>query len=205
MTSDTGKTNTGTADLSAGEARELFVLAQLAAKSVGARADEVDDLGQNVALKLLEKWDTDHVTLARSRGPESWRGYVIQAAKNALTDLRRKNGRAADRDRRATVGTDGEPLPMRPGVHRSTPVAQSDVDAYLARLAVLDSIAEADLTERERSVLSFALMEGDSSIEIAVKLQLSARRVREVRHSGMRKLREHAESIDPDEETPLGS
>ncbi|MEL7155298.1 MAG: sigma-70 family RNA polymerase sigma factor [Actinomycetota bacterium] len=150
--------------------------------------------------KLVTKWHEPHVVVARSRSAESWRGYVITAARNALTDLRRKNGRAADRDRRATLGTDGDPLPVRPEVRRPFRPPESDTDAYLARLAVADLIAEVDLTDGERTVISLVLIEGMRHLEICRELGLSARWVRDLSRNAKLKLREHVAAVADDDD-----
>ncbi|MEM9133931.1 MAG: sigma-70 family RNA polymerase sigma factor [Actinomycetota bacterium] len=164
-------------------------MARLAARAARARPDEVDDLEQVVIEKLLTKWDLPHIEAARERGADSWKGYVIQVARNALTDMRRKAGRTVDRERRATAGVDGEPLEQRPGVLRSVAAPDSNVDAYLARLAIIDSLDDAGLTAREQEVLTLILLDGATVKEIAETLSISRRRVRELRQTGQHKLR----------------
>lgn len=191
MASDTGISSEGAIRLSPAEAQELDIVTRMAANVVGARPDEIDDLGQNVALKLLAKWSEPHVRTARLRGGASWRGYVVQSARHALVDMRRKSGRAADRERRVTNGFDGDPLPDRPAVLRSLPAPASDVDAYLARVAVVDSLDDAGLTDQQREVMTLDLLQGLSAKEIAIELGLSARWVRELRQGGKSRLQSH--------------
>lgn len=177
------------AGLTSGQARELAALAKLAARAARARPDELDDLEQIVLEKLLRKWHEPFLELARERGADSWKGYVIQIARNALTDMRRSAGRSADRERRATAGVDGEPLEMRPGVLRSAPAPDSNVDAYLARLAIVDLFDDAGLTPREKDVLTPHFLHGANVNEIAASLLISRRRVRELRQSGTQKVK----------------
>ncbi len=181
--------STHEARLTPSQARELVEVSRLAARAARARPDEVDDLQQIIVEKLLVRWNEPYLESARERGAASWRGYVIQVARNALTDMRRKAGRAVDRERRATAGVDGEPLEQRPGVLRSVPAPDSNVDAYLARLAIVDSFDDAGLTAREQEVQRLVLLDGATVNEIAETLCISRRRVRELRQIGQQKLR----------------
>ncbi len=172
------------------EARELVELARLGALAAGARGDDIDDVAQTAAEKLVVRWDEPGVSAARSCPDGGWRAYVFVTARNAFLDLGRSRRRATAREERVTRGTDGDPLPIRPGVRRPTGGEPSNVDAYLARVALVEIIESCDLPGGRGEVLRLSLVEGLSVTEIADRLGRSPRWVRELKVTGLDWLRQ---------------
>ena len=158
------------------ESAEILEAARRGAISAGATGAIIDDVCQNVAERLTEKWREPHIVAARHRAPPDWHAYIRVMARNALRDLLRKETRRTKREGRAIRSTDGEPLPDRPGRQPHSHHEISDLDRYLARLLILDLIDEC-LDGRSRDIAALHYIDGLSTNEIAARLDLSVRTV----------------------------
>ena len=187
---------------SASEARELLVVLELGAVAAGARASEVDDIVQAIAEHLVVNWTKTHVADARRKGPAAWHNYLRRAAKNKMLDLRRSDRRRAWREARSARGNDGEPLHERPGVKRRPVSEASDVDRYLARRMLVDSLDECGLKPAEREVAALDLVDGLTTAEIAERLGKAVRTVNALKREARAKLQQHLVAQPmPDSET----
>ena len=184
------------ARLTAAEARELLATVRLAVQAVGVSGDEADDLVSTLVERIVNKWDEPHVAKARSRGTASWRGYLTTAARNARKDAARSDARRKNRETRVARGSDGDPLPSRPGVQRPAGHTESNVDEYLAVLAIQDLIERLDtLNDRERTVAQLCLIHGLSTTEVAARLGLVRHTVAAKLLSARKKIRAEIERL----------
>ncbi|MEM9135284.1 MAG: sigma-70 family RNA polymerase sigma factor [Actinomycetota bacterium] len=171
------------------ECRRILDTARSAAAMAGASADTADEIAQRVAYNLHRKWDSDHVRRARGKGEQYWLNYIRRSAINAYRDLLRSEQRREKRERRANFD-DGPPPEPRPGVQRHQDHEPSAIDELLGRMHLVDLVHEL-LRGRQLQVALLHLVDGLSVTEIAERLGIHPRSVREHRTKGLTKLKEH--------------
>ena len=179
---------------STSEVEELLDAARLGAIGADARGADVDDVSQIASEKLTTKWNEPHVRAARNRGAKAWRGYVAVTARNSYRDLLRTRRRSNRREERYARRVEGDALVDRPGVERPQAHTPSDIDHFLSRLLVVDTIEEhLDGLQREVALLFF--VEGRSNREISEILGIAVRTARDNRRKALARLRA---ALDPE-------
>lgn len=171
------------------ECRFILDIARRAAAMAGASPDTADEIAQRVAYNLHRKWTSDHVQEARGKGEHYWVNYIRRSSINAYRDYLRSEERRDKRERRANLD-EGPPPEPRPGVQRPQDHGPDPIDEWLGRLYLVDLIHEL-LRGRQLEVVSLSLIDGFSVAEIAERLGIHPRSVREHRTKGLTKLREH--------------
>ncbi len=159
-----------------------------AARRAGASVDDAEDAAQEVTTRLCLCWSQPHIADARRRSPDYWRGYVAKSARNAYLDQLRSTDRR--RARESQVGSDDvrPPTEPRPGVQKAPPPDCPELTSFHARLNLLD-LAQTHLVGRQREIILLTYDEGLSTTEIATRLGLGERTVRDHRHKGLARLR----------------
>lgn len=177
---------------------EIYRIARPAAAGAGASGPDLDDVTQNVAERLVKKWNEPHVVEARSRTPEAWHAYVVVVARNAVRDFLRRERRLKAREDRAQRTTEGPEPPIRPNVRRPVDQRPSSMDEYLARRLLVDLIEEC-LEGRTRLVAVHTFMEGLSTRQIGALLGMSIRSVNQHKQAARDQLRRR---LRPDGQEP---
>lgn len=167
---------------------EILRVARSAALRAGAPYEMADDAAQIVADRMARGWRTDHVRRAHRAGTRAWRAYVRRAGVNAVKDLRRSESRRRIREETAIRGWMGDPLPDRPGTRHQTIEQPCRITQYLARLEVIETVEE-HLIGRQREVMLLTLVEGLTPTEVAERLDITPRVVRDHRLKAAAKLR----------------
>ncbi|MDH3680318.1 MAG: sigma-70 family RNA polymerase sigma factor [Acidimicrobiia bacterium] len=180
---------------SSGDLALIIEVARQVALQNGAGRDDADDIAQTTAIKMLSKWDTPHVRLARARGPGGWRSYVAVAARNAHLDLTRATRRREARQRRAVDAAEYG-LNPRPGVVRSPLRDGAQVEELLARALIVEEVRA--LRGRRRQVAERILLQEYSIAETAKALGLHARTVRQHLQEAREQLIARLTAPDPD-------
>lgn len=161
----------------------ILLVAKARARSCGATEDESDEVAQSTAVRLLEKWNDDHIRDARSRGDARWQGYISQMARNLHFDLIRGHQRWLNRHYRASTEALVWQRPLAGSA--SVPACPCAVDPLLARAAIAEEILR--LPAEQRIVASMAFLDEMSSAEIAeirgVQSQTIRKHLRQARHT----------------------
>ncbi|MGH1492068.1 MAG: sigma-70 family RNA polymerase sigma factor [Acidimicrobiales bacterium] len=176
------------------EMKELLAVAKLGAYAAGARGVDIDDTVQTSAEKLVRQWSRHSVASARAAGQRTWHAFIITTTRRSFYDLVRSNERRRARERRSTIGTEGNPAFKRPGGQRRTPALPTGIDRYLARLEVVELIDECEMTREERVVITLHLVHGLASRQISAQLGTSAQMVNRYKRNAIKKLRDR---LDP--------
>jgi RNA polymerase sigma factor (sigma-70 family) len=163
-------------------------VARRAAAKSGASGAQLDDVCQIVAERLVSKWDDRHIVLARQRHDTAWLAYVAVMTRNAFLDLLREESRRRQRELKSSQLVDGGPLAVRSGVLRSWQRDPSDVDRYLARQLVIDTVDEC-LLGRLREIALLVYVDGLSTRQISARLGLSIRTVNADKQAIVERLR----------------
>ncbi len=177
------------------ECRDILDVARRTAALAGASPDTADEIAQRVAVNIHRKWGTDHVQRARAKGRPYWLNYIRRSAINAYRDYLRSEQRREKRERRANLD-DGPPPEPRPGVQRHQDHGPSAIDELLGRMYLVDLIDQL-LRGRQLEVAVLHLVDGLSVAEIAERLGLHPRSVREHRTNALAKLKLHLASEPP--------
>lgn len=141
----------------------ILRVAKARARSIGANEDESDEVAQSTAIRLLEKWNDDHIRIARSRGDLRWRGYISQIARNLHLDRIRSHQRRLNRQYQASADALVQQRSTVGSI--SVPTCPCAVDALLARSVIAEEILR--LPVEQRIVASMAFLDEMSVAEIA--------------------------------------
>lgn len=166
---------------------QIATIAERTATKYGANRFEAEEVAQLVAIKLTEKWSSDQLVEARSRGGQGWRNYISASARNLHRDLLRAHERRVARERKAVGIADGT-LPDRPHVNRAQPRDEPDIEACLARLAVLEMIGNLR-SNRQRQCMALIFIEGLSPAQTAERLGIHSQTVRFHLRDAMKEIR----------------
>ena len=156
------------------ELRRILNIARATALAVGANDHEADEVAQTTAVKLWEKWQTDHIRRARQRGGERWEGYVRRAARNVHYDLVRSHRRRIDRQHRAAAPAWASVESLRAG--SAVPTSPEQIEAHLARSLIAEEILK--LPTRQRQVAARICLEEMTVAEVALDLDIQSQSVR---------------------------
>ncbi|MGF1596085.1 MAG: sigma-70 family RNA polymerase sigma factor [Acidimicrobiales bacterium] len=152
----------------------------------GADPSEADDVAQIVVERIWRRWDEPHIRTARNRERRWWLNYLGVAARRALSDLRRSEGRRRGRELAAVSPIAGPPLPARPGHGQhatlTAPTSLDEIDDYLAQLTIAE-VAHTQLTGRQRRIGQALFIDGWTVGRTAEHLGVSERTVRSDRRS----------------------
>lgn len=154
--------------------KNILEIARRTARSYGATAHEADDVAQQLVVKFIRRWDDLGLAESRRRGSNAWNSYVARAARNAHIDFIRQNARRQVRERKA-VGAD-ESAFAKPS-EQALPRDISGIEAYLARLAVIEASALLE-SERQRDVIRLVFIEGLSAVEVGHVLGIDSQTAR---------------------------
>ena len=161
-----------------------------AARAAGSADADADDVAQSVLEKLVTRWHSPKLVAVRHRGERAWTAYVAAMGRNAFIDLVRSKERRRAREEKAG-DRPASKAPSRPGVQRQQRAQRSDVDLYLARVALLELVYGSGLSRRQESVVILHFVEGLTSAEIAEHLDITAQTARKHLRLAIGKLAKH--------------
>ncbi len=176
--------------------RQIYRVVAETLRFMGASSDDIDDVAQRVAVRVWRTWDEPHIIKARNRPNSSWEGYLRRAARNEYISLRRSEKRRWNRQ----VGYVDLPHPsaIRPGTVRQVPNDPNELEQRLAWQRLRREINQLS-TPRRRAIVRLSLIAEMTPNEIAERLEISSRTVRQHLAEGLNELRQRL-SQPPDDD-----
>lgn len=166
------------------ELARILSIARTTALAIGANDHEADEVAQTTAVKLWEKWHTEHVQRALTWNQKRWEGYIRQAARNVHYDLVRGHQRRISRQCRAAGQS---PLGTNDHDVADASASPAEIEAYLGRALLAEEILK--LPNRQRQVAARVCLEEMSIAEVAGDLNIQAQSVRKHLHLAREALR----------------